>query len=140
MSRFRPTFFIPLIAFLGLLALAGFGFTLGERWVPRLAMRQLGIVWLIIAMKILYGLAIELGTWELFGIFPLSESYVGVLLLILVGVNVGVAYRYDEDAIAAQAVLVLLAISSTAGSLLSRARCQRARGTCRPPSHVEVTA
>ena len=108
----------PLFALLGLLALAGFGFTLGERWVPRPAMRQLGIVWLIIAMKILYGLAIELGSWELFGIFPLSENYVGVLLLALVGVNVGVAYRYDEDAIAAQAVLVLLAISSTVGSFL----------------------
>ena len=108
----------PLLAFLGLLALAGFGFTLGERWVPRPAMRQLGIVWLIIAMKILYGLAIELGSWELFGFFPLTENYVGLLLLVLVGVNVGVAYRYDEDAIAAQAVLVLLAISSTAGSLL----------------------
>ncbi|DAC27456.1 MAG TPA: hypothetical protein HA330_01145 [Candidatus Thalassarchaeaceae archaeon] len=108
----------PLFALLGLMALAGFGFTLGERWVPRPAMRQLGIVWLIIAMKILYGLAIELGSWELFGLFPLSENYVGVLLLALVGVNVGVAYRYDEDAIAAQAVLVLLAISSTVGSLL----------------------
>jgi len=29
----------PLFALLGLLALAGFGFTLGERWVPRPAMR-----------------------------------------------------------------------------------------------------
>ena len=64
----------PLYAFLGLLGLAIFGFVLGERWVPRPVMHQLGIVWLIIAMKILYGLAIELHSWSLFGIFPMSDS------------------------------------------------------------------
>jgi len=107
----------PLYAFLGLLGLAIFGFVLGERWVPRPVMHQLGIVWLIIAMKILYGLAIELHSWSLFGIFPMSDSSLGIALLLLVGLNIAVAYRYNEDAIAAQAVLVLLAISSTAGSL-----------------------
>ncbi len=90
---------------------------LGERWVPRPVMHQLGIVWLIIAMKILYGLAIELHSWSLFGIFPMSDSSLGIALLLLVGLNIAVAYRYNEDAIAAQAVLVLLAISSTVGSL-----------------------
>jgi len=107
----------PLYAFLGLLGLAIFGFVLGERWVPRPVMHQLGIVWLIIAMKILYGLAIELHSWSLFGIFPMSDSSLGIALLLLVGLNIAVAYRYNEDAIAAQAVLVLLAISSTVGSL-----------------------
>ena len=107
----------PLYAFIGLLALAIFGFVLGERWVPRPVMHQLGVVWLIIAMKILYGLAIELHSWSLFGIFPMSDSSLGIVLLFLVGLNIAVAYRYNEDAITAQAVLVLLAISSTVGSL-----------------------
>ncbi len=106
----------PQFAFFGLLFLAIFGFILGERWVPRPAMHQLGVVWLIIAMKILYGLAIELHSWSIFGIFPLSDSGLGITLIFLVGINIAVAYRYNEDAIAAQAVLVLLAISSTVGS------------------------
>ncbi|MBA45752.1 MAG: hypothetical protein CMB31_04115 [Euryarchaeota archaeon] len=107
----------PQYAFFGLLALAIFGFVLGERWIPRPAMYQLGVVWLIIAMKILYGLAIELHSWSLFGVFPLNDSGLAISLLLLVLLNIGVAYRYNEDAIAAQAVLVLLAISSTVGSL-----------------------
>ena len=107
----------PQYAFFGLLILAIFGFVLGERWIPRPAMYQLGVVWLIIAMKILYGLAIELRSWSLFGIFPLDDTGLGISLLFLVGLNIFVAYRYNEDAIAAQAVLVLLAISSTVGSL-----------------------
>ncbi|MAV06925.1 MAG: hypothetical protein CMA29_03425 [Euryarchaeota archaeon] len=107
----------PQYAFFGLLILAIFGFVLGERWIPRPAMYQLGVVWLIIAMKILYGLAIELHSWSLFGIFPLDDTGLGISLLLLVVLNIFVAYRYNEDAIAAQAVLVLLAISSTVGSL-----------------------
>ena len=106
----------PQYAFFGLLFLAIFGFVLGERWIPRPAMYQLGVVWLIIAMKILYGLAIELHSWTLFGVFPLNDSGLGITLLLLVVLNIVVAYRYNEDAIAAQAVLVLLAISSTVGS------------------------
>ncbi len=106
----------PIIALLGLIGLATLGFTLGERWVPKSSMHNLGIVWVIIAMKILYGLAIELHGWELFGIFPLSTEGLGLTLLILVGVNILVAYHHDHDAIATQAVLVLLALSSTAGS------------------------
>ena len=106
----------PIIALLGLVGLAVLGFSLGERWVPKSNMHNLGIVWVIIAMKILYGLVIELHSWELFGIFPLSTEALGLLLLILVGVNILVAYRHDHDAIATQAVLVLLALSSTAGS------------------------
>ena len=106
----------PLVAFFGLVALAALGFILSERWVPRASMHNLGIVWVIIAMKILYGLAIELHRWDLFGLFPLSTEALGVSLLLLVGVNIAFAYRHDHDAIATQAVLVLLAISSTAGS------------------------
>ncbi len=104
------------VALIGLVGLAALGFTLGERWVPASRMHNLGIVWVIIAMKILYGLAIELHSWQLFGIFPLSTEALGATLLLLVGLNILVAYRHDHDAIATQAVLVLLAISSTAGS------------------------
>ena len=64
-------------------------------------------------MKVTYGLAIELNRWGFIGM-----EVLGGLLLILVGVNVLVAYRHDHDAIAAQSTLVLLAIASTAGSVL----------------------
>ncbi len=95
---------------LSLLAIVGFG--LGEVWVPKERMRLLGITWIIISMKILYGLAIELRHW---GIIE-EDVYLGLVLLLLVVVNIFVAYRHDHDAIAAQSTLVLLAIGSTAGT------------------------
>ncbi|MEO2179401.1 MAG: hypothetical protein ABGX11_04455, partial [Candidatus Poseidoniia archaeon] len=103
----------PLLAIVVLVLLAGVGFALGERWVPDPAMKLLGVTWVIISMKVMYGLAIELNHWDYIGMEAL-----GVLLLLLVGVNVLVAYRHDHDAIAAQSTLVLLAIASTAGSVL----------------------
>ena len=103
----------PYLAMAVLLMLAAIGFALGERWVPERNMTLLGVTWVIIAMKVLYGLAIELNRWDYIGVESL-----GVLLLFLVAVNVLASYRHDHDAIAAQSTLVLLAIGSTAGSVL----------------------
>lgn len=107
----------PAVGFFGLLALAALGFILGERWIPDAGMRMLGITWVIITMKLLYGLAIDLHHWELWGVFPIDATALGGLLLALVGVNVWVSYHHDEDAIAAQATLVTLAIGSGAGAV-----------------------
>ena len=95
-----------------LLILAFFGFGLGELWVPKERLGLLGITWVIISMKVLYGLAIELRNW---GVIE-DDLLLGIVLLLLVVVNVLVAYRHDHDAIAAQSTLVLLAIGSTAGT------------------------
>ena len=103
----------PLLAIAVLVLLASVGFVFGEIWVPNPKMKILGVTWVIISMKVLYGLAIELNRWDYIGL-----EMLGALLLALVAVNVFVAYRHDHDAIAAQSTLVLLAIGSTAGSLL----------------------
>ena len=95
-----------------LLFLAFFGFGLGELWVPKERLSLLGITWVIISMKVLYGLAIELRNW---GVIE-NDLLLGIVLLLLVVVNILVAYRHDHDAIAAQSTLVLLAIGSTAGT------------------------
>ena len=117
LSVVAGTAFTPLVSLILLLALAVTGFTLGERWVPNPDLHLLGVSWVIISMKVLYGLAIELNRWELGGIFPISVEALAILLILLVALNVFVAYRHDHDAIAAQATLVLLAIGSTAGSI-----------------------
>ncbi len=107
----------PILGMLSLLGLALFGFWLGERWVPDPGMHILGVTWVIITMKLLYGLTIDLHHWELWGIFPIDATTLGLLLLALVALNVIVAYHHDHDAIAAQATLVLLAIGSGAGAV-----------------------
>lgn len=107
----------PIVGLFGLLGLALIGFVLGERWVPDSGMRMLGITWVIITMKLLYGLAIDLHHWELWGIFPIDATALGGILLALVGLNVWISYHHNEDAIAAQATLVLLAIGSGAGAV-----------------------
>ena len=61
-------------------------------------------------MKLLYGLAISMYSWDW-----ISQNELGLLLLGLVGVNIGIAQHHDEDAIATQATLVLLVIGSAAG-------------------------
>ena len=105
----------PLPAITVLVLLSSVGFVLGERWVPSPSMKILGVTWVIISMKVLYGLAIELNRWDYIGLEAL-----GALLLALVAVNVFVAYRHNHDAIAAQSTLVLLAIGSTAGSVMGQ--------------------
>ena len=105
--------FEPIIAIILLIILAGFGFTLGEIWIPREKMKMLGITWVIISMKVLYGLAIEFRNWNI-----ISVEGLGILLIILVFVNLYLSYRHNHDAIAAQSTLVLLAIGSTTGSIL----------------------
>jgi hypothetical protein len=102
----------PVLSALGLILMAGFGFWLGEIWIPKPRMHLLGITWVIISMKLLYGLAISMSGWG--WIEPIQ---LGSLLLILVGVNIAIAQRHNEDAIAAQATLVLLVIGSAAGAL-----------------------
>ena len=104
--------FDPLPGTITLVLLAVLGFSFGEIWVPRKNMSLLGVTWVIISMKVLYGLAIELRHW---GVIE-EDLYLGLILLFLVGVNILVAYRHNNDAIAAQSTLVLLAIGSTAGT------------------------
>lgn len=117
LSVVAGTAFTPIVSLILLILLASLGFYFGERWVPDPALHLLGVSWVIISMKVLYGLAIELNRWELGGFLPISVEVLAVLLLLLVGLNIFVAYRHDHDAIAAQATLVLLAIGSTAGSI-----------------------
>ncbi len=105
--------FEPIIAIILLIILAGFGFTLGEIWIPRKKMKMLGVTWVIISMKVLYGLAIEFRNWNM-----ISVEGLGILLILLVFVNLYLSYRHNHDAIAAQSTLVLLAIGSTTGSIL----------------------
>ena len=108
----------PLLGGFGLLSMAAFGLFLGERWIRRDAMHLLGITWVIISMKLLYGLALDAWRWGWLDGFGLPESQVlGGLMLALVGLNVGLAFRHDEDAIAAQSALVLFAIGSSAGAV-----------------------
>ena len=117
LSVVAGTAFPPLISLVLLLILAITGFALGERWIPDKNLHLLGVSWVIISMKVLYGLAIELNRWELGDFLPISVEVLAVVLLLLVALNVFIAYRHDHDAIAAQATLVLLAIGSTAGSI-----------------------
>ena len=93
----------PLVAIPLLLLLASFGLFLGERWIGKGDMNLLGVTWVIISMKILYGTALELNRWEVGGILPIGLSEVGIILCLLVIFNVILAYRHDSDAIAAQA-------------------------------------
>ena len=107
----------PAVAAPGLLVLGGTGLWLGERWIPRPSMRLLGVTWVIISMKILYGFALDAHHWGWFDALPDAGLGLGVTLLALVGLNVGLAQRHDDDAIAAQATLILLLVGSAAGGL-----------------------
>ena len=98
------------ISAIGLFLMAGFGMWLGQIWIPQERMHLLGVTWVIISMKILYGLAISMYAWEWIG-----DTELGASLLGLVTLNIAIAQYHDEDAIATQATLVLLAIGSAAG-------------------------
>ena len=39
--------------------MAIFGLICGENWIPKKNMRLLGVTWVIISMKLLYGLALD---------------------------------------------------------------------------------
>ncbi len=58
----------PLPAGVSLIVLAAVGFGLGEIWIPKKSMKILGVTWVIISMKVLYGLAIELQRWDVIGV------------------------------------------------------------------------
>ena len=100
----------PMLAIILLIGLALFGFWLGELWIPKNNLNLLGVTWVIISMKVLYGLAIELQRWNF-----ISVEFLGLLLLTLVGLNVYASYRHNSDAIAAQSTLILLVIGSATG-------------------------
>ena len=93
----------PIIALIGLLGLSGFGFWLGGKWIPRKEMRILGVTWIIISMKLLYGLALDLHHWGWLTDYSINEDVLlGILLLLLVSMNVFIAHWYDSDAVAVQ--------------------------------------
>ena len=50
--------FEPLVATVSLVVLSSIGFLLGERWSKDERLRILGVTWVIISMKVLYGLSI----------------------------------------------------------------------------------
>ncbi len=103
---------------LGLFTMGVFGLYLGERWIPNPNMRLLGVTWVIISMKLFYGLALDAWHWGWFDFSPYGASEtLGASLVALVTLNIFIAQRHDEDAIAAQATLILLLVGSAAGAL-----------------------
>ena len=109
----------PIFGAIGLTAMAVIGLYLGERWIPNPNMRILGVTWVIISMKLIYGLILDLWHWGWLDSvsFADEDNLLGILLLVGVGLNIGIAQRHDEDAIAAQATLILLVVGSAAGAL-----------------------
>ena len=102
---------------LGLLGMGIFGLYLGERWIPNPNMRLLGVTWVIISMKLFYGLAIDAWHWGWFDVSPYGASEtLGASLIGIVSLNIFLAQRHNEDAIAAQATLILLLVGSAAGA------------------------
>ena len=95
------------------------GLYLGERWIPNPHMIILGVTWVIISMKLIYGLMLDLWHWGWLSGFSFAgeNEILGGLLLAGVGLNILVGQRHDEDAIAAQAILILLVVGSAAGSV-----------------------
>ena len=103
----------PLLIIMGLS-----GLWAGEKWIPNPTMHLLGITWVIISMKILYGFALDVHHWGWLDSSPLgADLSLGIFLLTLIGFNILIAQRHNDDAIAAQATLVLLALGSATGAL-----------------------
>lgn len=108
----------PELSGLGLFSMGVFGLYLGERWIPKPSMRLLGVTWVIISMKLFYGLVLDSWHWGWFDASPLgANETLGLGMLAVVGGNIFIAQRHDEDAIAAQATLILLIVGSAAGAL-----------------------
>ena len=53
----------PVFGAFGLTLMAVIGLYLGERWIPNPQMRILGVTWVIISMKLIYGLMLDLWHW-----------------------------------------------------------------------------
>ena len=107
----------PIIALIGLLSLAIFGFWLGGKWIPQKEMHILGVTWIIISMKLLYGLALDLHHWEWLANYSINEDVLlGIILLLLVAANVFIAHWHDSDAVAVQATLILMVVASGAST------------------------
>ena len=103
----------PLLIIMGLS-----GLWAGEKWIPNPTMHLLGVTWVIISMKILYGFALDVHHWGWLDSSPLgADLSLGIFLLTLIGFNILIAQRHNDDAIAAQATLVLLALGSATGAL-----------------------
>lgn len=108
----------PLLSGFGLFSMGVFGLYLGERWIPKPSMRLLGVTWVIISMKLFYGLTLDAWHWGWFDASPIgANETLGVGLLAVVAGNIFIAQRHNEDAIAAQATLILLIVGSAAGAL-----------------------
>jgi len=108
----------PILSLLGLVSMAIFGLFCGENWIPKKHMRLLGVTWVIISMKLLYGLALDAWHWGWFDASPIGSSQtLGIALLTLVGFNIAIAQRHNEDAIAAQATIVLMVVGSATGAI-----------------------
>ncbi len=108
-----PLFGGPLLIIMGLS-----GLWAGEKWIPNPTMHLLGVTWVIISMKILYGFALDVHHWGWLDSSPLgADLSLGIFLLTLIGFNILIAQRHNDDAIAAQATLVLLALGSATGAL-----------------------
>lgn len=108
----------PVLSGIGLFSMGLLGLFFGERWIPKPSMRLLGVTWVIISMKLFYGLALDAWHWGWFDASPLGASEtLGVSLLFIIAGNIAIAQRHNEDAIAAQATLILLIVGSAAGAL-----------------------
>lgn len=112
------TVLTPVLSGLGLFSMGLVGLYFGERWIPKTSMRLLGVTWVIISMKLFYGLVLDSWHWGWFDASPIgANETLGVGLLAVVGGNIMLAQRHNEDAIAAQATLILLIVGSAAGAL-----------------------
>ena len=49
----------PVLSGIGLFSMGLLGLFFGERWIPKPSMRLLGVTWVIISMKLFYGLALD---------------------------------------------------------------------------------
>lgn len=109
----------PILGAIGLSVMAVVGLYLGEKWIPNPNMRILGVTWVIISMKLIYGLVLDLWHWGWLDDFSFANEneILGALLLLGVVLNIAIAQRHDEDAIAAQATLILLVVGSAAGAI-----------------------
>ena len=83
----------PLLIIMGLS-----GLWAGEKWIPNPAMHLLGVTWVIISMKILYGFALDVHHWGWLDASPLgADLSLGIFLLSLIGFNILIAQRHDDD-------------------------------------------